>query len=191
METCSERRKRKLVALASEKGGTATIAKDCGLNPATLDQIVKGVLLPPKADGTRSERSLGDDAARMIETRYELERGWFDSDEVTGMVVSESEAIVAALGVLTKALAKADDFTQDLVRHSLSLLGKEPSKTVNISRKIADLLVTEPAKSVAAHDAGARDVTRHISGDLGSLDLGGNQDGQRDRAAASGGSKRR
>lgn len=181
METCSERRKRKLIALAEEKGGTKTIATDCGLNPQTLDQIVKGVLLPKKDDGTRNERSLGDEAARKIEVRYGLERGWFDSEEVTG-IMSEREMIEVSLDVITKALMKTDDFTMGWVRHSLSRLGLDSSETVNISRKIADLLVTKHGDSPPVHDSPSAAEVGVLIGSSASKDLG-EHDGRSDRNA--------
>jgi hypothetical protein len=82
METCAERRKRKLLALAKEKGGVAVIASDCGMSSGALSQIAAGTLLPAKKDGERREKGLGDDAARAIEQRYGLERGWFDADDL-------------------------------------------------------------------------------------------------------------
>lgn len=54
------------------------VAKQSGLSPAYLDQIVKGVLLPPKKDGTRSARHLADKAARQIESGLGLTEGWLD-----------------------------------------------------------------------------------------------------------------
>lgn len=77
METSSERRRRKLAELCDQRG-IKNIAERAGLSPASLDQIIKGVLLPPKKDGSRSPRSLGDDAARKIEDAEHLGRGWFD-----------------------------------------------------------------------------------------------------------------
>lgn len=77
METSAERRRRKLAQLCEQKGLRAVAAR-AGVSAASLDQIIKGVLLPPKKDGSRSPRSLGDDAARRIEDAERLGRGWFD-----------------------------------------------------------------------------------------------------------------
>lgn len=80
METNDERRKRKLRQL-SEAHGLDALAEAAGLKgPESLDQILKGVLLPKKTDGTQSPRSLGDDSARKIELALNLGRGWFDED---------------------------------------------------------------------------------------------------------------
>lgn len=81
METKRERRLRKLKALCEEKGGYAAVAAEANVNEAALDQILKGVLLPPRTDGTRNPRTLGDSSARAIEAAYNLGVGWFDSDD--------------------------------------------------------------------------------------------------------------
>ncbi|HCY17159.1 MAG TPA: hypothetical protein DHV21_14495 [Curvibacter sp.] len=81
METKDERRRRKLQLLvAGVTGGLETISVRSETSPQYLQQIIKGVLLPPKKDGTRSPRSLGDAAAEAIEDAFDLGRGWFDSD---------------------------------------------------------------------------------------------------------------
>lgn len=77
METNADRRRRKLAALGEARGLRALAAR-AGLNWQTLDQIIKGTLLPPKQDGSRSARKLGDDAARKIEEAEKLGHGWFD-----------------------------------------------------------------------------------------------------------------
>ncbi len=80
METNNERRLRKLIEVCAAHGGYVAVAKGAKLNPASLDQIIKRVPLPKKGDGSRSERALGDAAARAIEEAYKLGRGWFDND---------------------------------------------------------------------------------------------------------------
>lgn len=82
METNAERRRRKLTDLCKVRG-LKDVAARAELNPDSLAQIIKGVLLPAKKDGTRSPRNLGDDAARKIEDAEGLGLGWFDdaSDE--------------------------------------------------------------------------------------------------------------
>lgn len=86
METRSERRYRKLIGLCEKHGGYACVAAAAGLNPASLDQIIKKVLLPPKKDGSQSPRSLGDPAAHAIEDAFNLGRGWFDTDDQAAQV---------------------------------------------------------------------------------------------------------
>jgi hypothetical protein len=82
METAGERRRRKLAFLC-ETYGRDLVAQLSGTNPFALEQVVKGVLLPAKKDGTRSPRNLGDAAARAIEVALDLGEGWFDApDEV-------------------------------------------------------------------------------------------------------------
>lgn len=77
METNAERRRKKLTELCEQRG-LKRVAERAGLSAASLDQIIKGVLLPPKKDGTRNPRSLGDEAARKIEDAERLGLGWFD-----------------------------------------------------------------------------------------------------------------
>lgn len=77
METNEDRRCRKLKALIKHHGAEV-VATQAGLSAAYLDQIVKKVLLPKKADGSRSHRALADDAARRIERGLDLPTGWLD-----------------------------------------------------------------------------------------------------------------
>jgi hypothetical protein len=78
METNDEIRKRRLEAVCKTNGGVKAVADLAGLKWEGLDQILKGTLLPLKADGTRAPRGVGDPAARAIEDAFELGRGWFD-----------------------------------------------------------------------------------------------------------------
>lgn len=54
------------------------VASAAEVNWQSLDQVLKGVLLPPKADGSRAPKALGDDTARRLEEVFDLGRGWFD-----------------------------------------------------------------------------------------------------------------
>lgn len=90
METNADRRRRKLASLCDERGLRA-VAERAGLNYQSLEQIIKGVLLPPKQDGTRSPRKLGDDAARKIEEAEGLGLGWFDIQQA-GAAAAPHEA---------------------------------------------------------------------------------------------------
>lgn len=79
METNAERRTRKLKQLCELHGGVREVAEKAGLGWEGLDQIIKGVLLPPKKGSEdRSPRALGDPAARKIEEAFDLGKGWFD-----------------------------------------------------------------------------------------------------------------
>jgi hypothetical protein len=80
METKGDRRRRKLIELRA-RYPLSELAKAAGRSEVYLEQVIKGVLLPPKQDGTRSRRELGDAAARDIESAYSLGVGWFDSDQ--------------------------------------------------------------------------------------------------------------
>lgn len=72
---------RKLQWLAKEHGGPEQIAAAANISAEALDQVLKGVLLPPKRDGSRTPRSLGDKAVEAIEDAFKLGRGWFDTDD--------------------------------------------------------------------------------------------------------------
>ncbi len=80
METAGDRRRRKL-ALLCDMHGRDTVAELSGTNTFALEQVLKRVLLPPKKDGTRSPRHLGDKAARAIEYAFRLGEGWFDAPD--------------------------------------------------------------------------------------------------------------
>jgi len=94
METNDERRRRKLTDLVNEHG-IEKVAEAAGLSAQYLDQIIKRRLLPPKrGDGSRSERTLGDSAARAIEGALLLERGWFDNEgESVDMTAKEMQLL--------------------------------------------------------------------------------------------------
>lgn len=92
METSNERRRRKLELLCKREGGYRAVAERADVNPAALDQVLKGVLLPAKADGSRSPRALGDSTARAIESAYpDLGVGWFDVDDRAALDLTADE----------------------------------------------------------------------------------------------------
>lgn len=104
METNDERRRRKLADLALQYG-LAEIAHKASMSMAALDQILKGVELPPKkGDGSRSKRGLGDSAARAIEAGFGLERGWFDNDQGTVDMTAKELQLVGYFRELDKTL---------------------------------------------------------------------------------------
>lgn len=93
------------------RGGLVYVADRAELSSNTLDQVVKGVLLPARRDGTRSPRTLGDQAARRIEQALGLGNGWFDADD--GYDDFERKpSVEQALMVL--GLEPATDFSPDL-----------------------------------------------------------------------------
>lgn len=91
METNAERRRRKLRTLVTKHGGYPALGALVGLSAESLEQVVKGTLLPPKkGGGERTPRGIGDSAARAIEGALNLERGWFDNDpEAVDMTAPE------------------------------------------------------------------------------------------------------
>jgi hypothetical protein len=78
MDTNEEVRRRRLQQLCEANGGVRAVATKAKLNWQSLDQVIKGVLLPAKANGTRSPRALGTDNARTIEAAFSLAPGWLD-----------------------------------------------------------------------------------------------------------------
>ncbi|WP_336695660.1 S24 family peptidase [Delftia acidovorans] len=81
MESRSERRKRKLQLLCdAAPGGIKAVADAAQMNYQSLQQILAGTLLPPKKDGSRTPKSLGDKAAEALEDELGLGKGWFDND---------------------------------------------------------------------------------------------------------------
>ncbi len=102
METAADRRKRKLIELCDRRG-RAVVAERAGLSSVALEQIIKGVLLPTKADGTRSPKSLGDKAARAIERAFSLGEGWFDASEPATSLSNEALMVAIAYDSMTRA----------------------------------------------------------------------------------------
>jgi hypothetical protein len=128
VETNDERRLRKLKGLCEDHGGPAGVAEKSGLKAVYLEQILKGVLLPPKRGGDRSRRSLGDPAARAIEDKFGLGRGWFDNDELEG-TMTPSELLM--LGYFRKL----DPEAQDRIVHDLQKLVEGRANLLNQMRR--------------------------------------------------------
>lgn len=78
MDTNEEVRRRRLKQLCDANGGVKAVAAKADMHWQTLDQILNKRLLPAKADGTRSPRSLSGESARTLEAIYDLGEGWFD-----------------------------------------------------------------------------------------------------------------
>lgn len=93
METSVQRRFRKLKSLVDGGERIADIAKKADVNAQAIDQILKGTLLPKKADGTRSTRSLGDTTARAIEKAYGLGVGWFDAPDAKPPLINQAHTL--------------------------------------------------------------------------------------------------
>lgn len=149
METQADRRLRKLRWLCltfKDKGGLQFVADEAQLNANTLDQVLKGALLPPKADGTRSPRKLGDRAVEQMEASpaLGLGRGWFDTDDGYDdfEVIPPAPGLAAALPVVLDALAKAPARAE--LRHLLPLLIDTDSPLYR--QRLAELLAEAPAE---------------------------------------------
>jgi hypothetical protein len=104
METNAERRRRKLIELCKKHGGYTAVAEKAGVTPATLDQVIKGVLLPAKQDGSRSPRALGNANAHAIEDAFGLGRGWFDAVETVDENRARLSDQAVTLGMLYDGL---------------------------------------------------------------------------------------
>lgn len=77
--TNDEVRRARLLQLAAMAGGLEEVAVKVGTHRQYLDHIVKKrKLSKPRADGTQSFASLGDDLARKIELAHKLSPGWLD-----------------------------------------------------------------------------------------------------------------
>lgn len=102
METAGERRRRKLARLC-EMHGRDKVAQLSGTNPFALEQVIKGTLLPPKKDGSRSARNLGDAAARAIEAAFDLGEGWFDAPDEVETLSPDALNVARAYDKMTPA----------------------------------------------------------------------------------------
>ncbi|AVQ84593.1 transcriptional regulator [Variovorax sp. PMC12] len=83
------------------EGGIRAIGDEAKVNWQTLDQVLKGTLLPPRADGSRSPRRLGHEAAMKIEDALELGRGWFDSNSAIPSHLNPGNIALKKLGAGT------------------------------------------------------------------------------------------
>lgn len=149
METKDARRRRKLKQLEEATvGGLESIAVASGRNPAYLKQIINGTLLPPKKDGSRSPRALGDDVAEKIEDTLHLGRGWFDSDRPvpsTSHQVNEPKAAYVTEGWPFKNVSRQQYLTlspeqitlvEDLILQFFNVR-EPPSKHLEPESKVA------------------------------------------------------
>jgi hypothetical protein len=113
-ESSAERRRRKLEALCKEHS-IELVAQKADLAPAYLDQIINKRLLPPKQDGTRSPRKLGDAAARKIEESMQLGPFWFDTPETDPNLEKVKEMMAAVqrpISFEAREICKAIDYAE-------------------------------------------------------------------------------
>ena len=126
MEPNSTLRQRKLKSLAAKykaEGGLTHIAAMIEANPASLDQIVKGVLMKPKADGTRTAKSLGHATARKIEEAFNLGVGWFDSPEDIAQLAPDAWAIAESFDALPTNSPESLELRKRLYWAIMSMIG--------------------------------------------------------------------
>lgn len=146
MDDLTQHRKRRLQALVDGPpyfGNQSAFAVKAGLTKGRVSQLLD----PRHSFGERAGMALAA-TLRLKDKRY------FDNQADESIVpTSEREELAAAIELITKALANTDEFHRGLVRHSLSQLGLDSGESVNISHKIADLLVTKPDESGERHDS--------------------------------------
>jgi hypothetical protein len=155
METNSERRRRKLTDLCAQRGITK-VAENAGLNWASLDQIIKKTLLPPKKDGTRSIKNLGDDAARKIERAEGLGEGWFDLDDETQTAPPEQAATRPSLVVNGIRLSSDAFMLAQMLDRMPESQGKFKAFAECMTAITKRLGSTEPTSEHALPDVGER-----------------------------------
>jgi hypothetical protein len=162
--------------------------KALSLTPKHLSDRVGG-RVSYWADMLRGEKSFGEKVARKIEEQLGLPRMSLDTSDADEPIPTpqptrqENEQIAQALGVLTKALQKADKNTRIALEPLLASMANEPEDAANKSRLILRLLVTAPVLLSDTENG-------RTSGELGRLTLGDEEHGRSDRTAAKGGGKR-
>lgn len=134
METSAERRRRKLTQLCRERG-VKNVADRAGVSWQSLNQVIQGTLLPAKKDGSRTPRSLGDDAARKIEDAERLGLGWFDAADhqpaTAVTAAAPSVTLLQALQVLDDTLSALDSRDRSIALGMLSA-GLEKPGSANL-----------------------------------------------------------
>jgi hypothetical protein len=114
METKGDRRRRKLIELATAvDGGLPVIADRAKCSVASLQQLIDVTPLPTKKDGTWSRKQMGDGTAQRIEDAFNYPRGWFDTDAPTKDQAPANElhaalALIASYGKSVTALRRED-----------------------------------------------------------------------------------
>jgi len=160
VETSNERRLRKLKVLCAAHG-LVQVAEKAGLKPVYLEQIIKGVLLPPKkGDGSRSERALGDSAARAIEGAYDLGRGWFDNDGEEAVMSPDEMLLVGFFRKLDpETQAVMVEHMQTAVEERAGLLARLRGKTPPVARPNPEQRV-RPGANLSGRPALHRDAKK-------------------------------
>lgn len=88
MKTSSEIRHANLLTLIEEAGSIQAVAEKLGKDHAQISQLKTQA----KHSKTGKPRLIGDDIARLIEERFELEIGWMDNLHEDGQVPPEPQA---------------------------------------------------------------------------------------------------
>lgn len=183
----------RMVELMTATGWTVgEIARIAGVTSAAVSQWVGN------GSGKQSKSIGNAEAAVRLEKASGFSWMWLSQGRgpklapATGMPVqpqsaqTEADQVAHALEVLTKTLLRADEDVRLSVEPLLASMAREPAKAVKKSQLILRLLFTDTVQTIPAEN----DRPGHTSGDLGILNLGDEEHGERDRAEAKGGSKR-
>ena len=81
MKTCSEIRHENLLKVIEEAGSLQVVADRLDKSHAQISQLKTQA----KHSGTGKPRVIGDDMARLIEEKFELEVGWMDNTHGTSV----------------------------------------------------------------------------------------------------------
>lgn len=157
----------------------------------TQTALAKAVGMSQSAFAEAETKGLGSTYTSQLASHCGVSAHWLATGEgsMTGpseRTRPEADQLADALQVLTRALRKADKNARIALEPLLASMAKEPEDAGNKSHLILKLLVTKDDGIDGSH----HDRPGHISGELGSIDVGGNQDGRSDRIAAEGGGKK-
>lgn len=92
MKTCDEIRVDNLLLLISEAGGEVALAEKYGCTPAYIKQMARGY----KDSKSGSNKGIGDNSARRLESSTGKPRGWLDHDH-SGQQIGEIAIQAATL----------------------------------------------------------------------------------------------
>lgn len=118
------------------------------------------------SDLMRGQKSFGEKAARNIEEKLGMPRGYMDSADPEAPVFVPAKApedagdVMHALKVLADALAAQDKATRSAVAPLLSLLAQEPDQFENIASTLGKLLPgTNLARVPQDDESAGREIT--------------------------------
>ena len=157
----------------------------------TQTALAKAVGMSQSAFAEAEIKGLGSTYTSQLASQCRVSAHWLATGEgsMTGpseQTRPEADQLADALEVLTRALRKTDKDTRLALEPLFASMAKEPEGAGKKSQLILTLLVTNHTPTDESHD----DNPSHISGELGSLNLGGLKDGRSSRVSAEGGRKK-